>query len=55
MGMKIIDIKMQRDASRGRKSKAGEGIKSDSIIYTPALITNDGKHRESKSTGFIQL
>ena len=32
-----MDIKTQRDASRGRKSKAGgEKIKSDSRIYTPA-------------------
>ena len=38
MGKKIIDIKLRRNASRGRKSKAGGGgkIKSDSIIYTPA-------------------
>ena len=37
MGKKIMDIKTRRDASRGRKSKAGGGekIKSDSRIYTP--------------------
>ena len=35
-----MDIKTRRDASRGRKSKAGgEKIKSDSRIYTPV-----GKH-----------
>ena len=42
MGEKIIDIVMRREASRGRKSKAGGGgkkIKSDSIIYTPETIT----------------
>ena len=39
MGKKIIDFEMRRDASRGRKSKAGgEKIKSDSIIYTPESI-----------------
>ena len=40
MGKKIIDYKTRRDASRGRKSKAGRGkkIKSDSIIYTPAFF-----------------
>ena len=38
MGKKIMDIKMRRDPSWGRKSKAGgEKIKSDSIIYTPDL------------------
>ena len=32
-----MDIKTRRDASRGRKSKAGgKKIKSDSRIYTPA-------------------
>ena len=36
MGKKIIDFVTQRDASRGRKSKAGgKKIKSDSRIYTP--------------------
>ena len=37
MGKKIIDFKTRRDASRGRKSKAGGGkkIKSDSFIYNP--------------------
>ena len=41
MGKKIIDIKMQCDASRGRQSKAKGrgGIKSDSIMYTPAMNT----------------
>ena len=36
MGKKIIDKTTRRDASRGRKSKAGGGnkIKSHSIIYT---------------------
>ena len=40
MGKKIMDIKMRRDASRGRKSKAGGGekIKSDSRIYTPEFV-----------------
>ena len=36
MEKKIIDFKMQRDASWGRKSKArGGGIKSDSIMNSP--------------------
>ena len=35
MGKKTIDIKRQCNASQGRKLKAGGGIKSDSIIYTP--------------------
>ena len=39
VGKKIADFKTRRDASQGRKSKAGgEKIKSDSIIYTPELI-----------------
>ena len=34
-----MDIKMWRNAPRGRKWKAGGGeIKSDSMIYTPELI-----------------
>ena len=44
MGKKIRDFKAQRDASRGRKSKAGGGIKSDSIIYTPvSWLSQDGE------------
>ena len=36
MGKKMIDKKMRRDASRGRKSKAGGGIKSKAAqLYTP--------------------
>ena len=36
MGRKIMDIKTQRDASRGRKSKAGGGKKSKATqLYTP--------------------
>ena len=36
MGKNIIDFVTQRDASRGRKSKAGGGIKSKAAqLYTP--------------------
>ena len=39
MGDKITDFKMQRVASRGRKSKAGgEKIERDSIIFTPVFL-----------------
>ena len=44
MGNKIIDIETLRDASRGRKSKAGgRGIKSDSVIYTPGRTSIEKK------------
>ena len=46
IGKKIIDIKTRRDASRGRKSKAGgKKIKSDSIIYTPEKKTAGWRDR----------
>ena len=39
MGKKIIDFVMRRDAWRGRKSKAGGGIKSKAAqLYTPLDI-----------------
>ena len=39
MGKKLIDFKMQRVASRGRKSKAGGGGKSKATqSYTPLLL-----------------
>ena len=47
-----MDIKMPRDVSRGKKSKAGgvgEKIKSDSRIFTPVNKTVRmvrGKHGE---------
>ena len=37
MGKITIDIKMQRDASRGRKSKAGGGKSKATQEYTPLL------------------
>ena len=45
-----MDIKMRRDALRGRKSKAGGGkkIKSDSIIYTPERNRNRNRKRNRK-------
>ena len=52
MGKITIDIKMQRDASRGRKSKTGGGkkIKSDSRIYTPVKKTNqNGRDLQTRS------
>ena len=43
MGKKNIDLVTRRDASQGRKSKAGGGkiIKGYGIIYTPVGITNE--------------
>ena len=49
MGKKIMDIKMRRDASRGRKSKAGgREIKSDSIIYSPVDLRKKGGRLEGR-------
>ena len=48
MGKKIMDIKTRRDASRGRKSKAGGGKKSKATQeYTPLQIFK-------KTSGFIE-
>ena len=45
MGKKIIDFVTRRDGSRGRKSKAGGGIKSKAAqLYTP-LIRKERKMR----------
>ena len=45
MGKKNIDWKTQRDASRGRKSKAGGGIKSKAAqLYTPLIGTSVCPH-----------
>ena len=42
MGKKIIDFAMRRDASRGRKSKAGGGKKSKAVqLYTPLALLTD--------------
>ena len=47
MGKKIIDIKTQRDASRGRKSKAGGGKKSKATQeYTPLKKTKKQRQQE---------
>ena len=41
MGKKIIDIKTRRNASRGRKSKAGGGKKSKATQeYTPLYLNS---------------
>ena len=36
MGKKIIDFETRRNTSRGRKSKAGGGNKSGSILNAPS-------------------
>ena len=44
-----MDIKMRRDASRGRKSKAGGGKKSKATQeYTPLLICFDKTENKVK-------
>ena len=44
MGKKMIDFEMWRNMSRGRESKAGGGIKSDSMIYTPRIFWEQVHH-----------
>ena len=58
MGKKIIDFVMRRNASRGRKSKAGGGkiIKDHRTIYTPASVidqTLPPKHRSFPHHGLL--
>ena len=48
MGKKMIDKKTQRDASRGRKSKAGGGKKSKATqLYTPLLLIYKSQEKYS--------
>ena len=51
-----MDIKTQRDASRGRKSKAGGGKKSKATQeYTPLLISNECQATYQSIRRFVDL
>ena len=51
MGKKIIDFKMRRGEENQRQ---GGGIKSDSIIYTPAIFSYQAINNQKVASTFFR-